>query len=234
VGGFYLPDSMGSYTVGGDTFLVLANEGDAREWSAYDEQARVSNLQLNSTAFPNRSALQNSTTGIGRLRTTTAHGATDVKQIYTFGTRSFSIRTAAGELVWDSGDQFERKTAELYPQHFNASNSNNTFDDRSDDKGPEPEGIAVGEAYGRTFAFIGLERIGGVMVYDVTNPTSPTFADYVNNRDFSKPVTDVASGDLGPEGLIFIAPESSPNGKPLVVVANEVSGTTTIFQLDLK
>jgi hypothetical protein len=240
VSGFYLPDSIGSYQVGGQTFLVLANEGDSREWIKDEEEIRVSNskFKLDPSRFPGASSLKNESTGIGRLRATKAQGDLDgdgdFDKIFSFGARSFSIRDAAGVLVWDSGDQFEQKTAALYPFHFNASNTNNTFDDRSDDKGPEPEGVAVGQAYGRTWAFIGLERIGGVMVYDVTNPRSPTFADYVNNRVLTKLVTDPDSGDLGPEGLIFIPAAESPNGKPLVVVANEVSGTTTIFQFDLK
>ena len=112
---------------------------------------------------------------------------------------------------------------------FNSNHEANKFDDRSDDKGPEPEGVAVGKAYGRTFAFIGLERVGGVMVYDVTNPASPRFVQYVNNRDFSQPVDSEAAGDLGPEGLLFISEEDSPTDQPLLVIGNEVSGTTTIY-----
>jgi hypothetical protein len=123
------------------------------------------------------------------------------------------------------------------PSHFNADNTENTFDSRSDDKGPEPEALTVGVAYGRTLAFIGLERHGGIAVYDVTNPATPALLDYVNNRNFSANLendavkTTPAARDLGPEGLIFISAANSPNGKPLVVAANEISGTTTIYEI---
>ena len=84
------------------------------------------------------------------------------------------------------GSDFERITAQRYPNNFNASNDDNSPEGRSDAKGPEPEGVTVGTLAGRPFAFIGLERIGGVMVYDVTNPQAPSFIQYVNFRDFTK------------------------------------------------
>ncbi|RYD79677.1 MAG: hypothetical protein EOP84_12740 [Verrucomicrobiaceae bacterium] len=117
---------------------------------------------------------------------------------------------------------------------FNASNTNNEFDNRSDDKGPEPEGVVAGKAFGRTYAFIGLERVGGVMVYDVTEPTAPEFVQYANFRDYTQATGTAGAGDLGPDGLLFIASEHSPNGKPLLVISNEVSGTTTIYEINKK
>jgi hypothetical protein len=168
----------------------------------------------------------------------------DFDALYAFGGRSFSIWDQYGKLVFDSGDAFERITAELFPEFFNSNNQQNqTFDNRSDNKGPEPEGITLAEIFGRTYAFIGLERIGGFMTYDITDPVNPFFVDYVNNRNFAvkfdldnegdpDPTLEqlAAVGDLGPEGLLFISPEDSPNGRPLLVLANEVSGTTTIYQ----
>jgi hypothetical protein len=93
--------------------------------------------------------------------------------------------------------------------------------------------LAVGKVSGRTIAFIGLERIGGVMIYDVSDPAQPVFQDYVNNRNFAADPEDELelAGDLGPEGLLFIKAEDSPSGAPLLVVANEISGTTTIYQV---
>ncbi|MBA4184825.1 MAG: hypothetical protein H0X49_12555 [Acidobacteria bacterium] len=114
---------------------------------------------------------------------------------------------------------------------FNAGNTNNTRDDRSDNKGPEPEGVTVGEAYGRNYAFIGLERIGGVLVYEISDPRSPIFVQYINNRNFMAATNTPAAGDLGPEGLHFISRADSPTNTPLLVVANEVSGTTTIYEV---
>jgi len=125
----------------------------------------------------------------------------------------------------------EQITALTHPDNFNASNTGSSFDNRSDDKGPEPEGVVLGEAFGATLAFIGLERIGGVMIYDVGDPTTPVFQDYVNNRNFDADPESPEAGDLGPEGLVFIHASDSPNGEPLLVVANEISGTTTIYQV---
>lgn len=116
--------------------------------------------------------------------------------------------------------------------YFNASNTNNSRDDRSDNKGPEPEGVTVGKAFGREYAFIGLERIGGVLVYDVSNPYMPEFVQYIYNRNFMAATNTAAVGELGPEGLHFVSGEDSTNGKPLLLVANEVSGTTTVYELN--
>jgi hypothetical protein len=151
--------------------------------------------------------------------------------LYTFGARSFSIWSETGEQVFDSGDAFERLTAARYPQHFNASNSNQNFDNRSDDKGPEPEGVTIASLWGRSYAFIGLERIGGVAVYELTDPAAPRFVDYVNVRTFTVPADSAAAGDLGPEGVLVIAEQDSPVGKPLLIVTNEISGTTRIFEI---
>lgn len=93
--------------------------------------------------------------------------------------------------------------------------------------------MTVAKLWGRTYAFIGLERIGGVMIYDVTNPYAPTFVQYLNNRDFSGQPGAPEAGDLGAEGLIVIEASKSPiRGVPLLVVANEVSGTTTVFRIE--
>ena len=176
------------------------------------------------------------TNNLGRLSVSSVDGDLDgdgdLDEIYSYGGRSFSIRDAAGNLIFDSGDQLERLTAALYPRNFNASHSNNTFDNRSTSKGPEPEGVALGKVAGRTLAFIGMERIGGVAVYDVTDPFDVGLLDYVNTRSFAGSFNFATSGDLGPEGLHFISADDSPNGKPLLVVANEISGSTVIFQVN--
>ncbi|MGA1133478.1 MAG: choice-of-anchor I domain-containing protein, partial [Prochlorotrichaceae cyanobacterium] len=200
--GVYQPDSIAAYTVNGQTYYITANEGDARnrpsdddilvdfpgEGDIFSEEARIKDLTLDPTAFPNAAELQADAV-IGRLNVTTKlgdiDGDGDYDQLFAYGGRSFSIWDSNGNLVFDSGDQLEQITATNYPNFFNASNSNNTFDNRSDDKGPEPEGVTVGKIGARTYAFIGLERVGGVMVYDVTVPTAPTFVQYLNDRDFT-------------------------------------------------
>jgi len=157
--------------------------------------------------------------------------------IYAYGGRSFSIYDAeTGEQVFDSGDDFETLTSEKYGDSFNNDNAENTGDDRSDNKGPEPEAIAVGEVNGKTYAFIGLERMGGIMVYDVSDPVSPSFVEYVSNRDITKQPDPTladfdANGDYGPEGFKFVSADHSPSGKPLLIVGSEVSGSTTFYEI---
>ena len=125
----------------------------------------------------------------------------------------------------------------MLPTNFNANHTSNTVDNRSDDKGPEPEGVTTAQIGGKVLAFVGLERIGGVAVYDVSDPYRPSFLSYENTRDFTKaPGQDattkvVSGGDLGPEGLIAIPASGSPTGLPMVAVANEVSGTVGLFNL---
>jgi hypothetical protein len=143
------------------------------------------------------------------------------ERIFIPGARSFSIRTAAGEFIYDSGEDFEKIIEARALPLFNSDGTPASFDTRSDNKGPEPESIVVGKVFGRTYAFIGLERAGGIMIYDVSDPFAPFFVDYVNT----------SPADLAPEGLFFIKAEDSPNGKPLVVVSHEISSTTTIFEI---
>ncbi len=159
-----------------------------------------------------------------------------IDKMLTFGGRSFSIwDTTDGSQVYDSADDFERITAERYGSDFNQSNDKLKAEDRSDNKGPEPEALTVGVINGHTYAFIGLERMGGIMVYDVSNPLNPNFIEYINNRDMTvAPAAGVDAGDLGPEGMEFVSAEQSPTGKPLLIVSSEVSGTTTFYNIDIQ
>jgi choice-of-anchor I-like protein len=224
--GIYQPDAIDTYRVGGVTYLVMANEGDTRAFTGFNEEVRVgsTNYLLDPAAFPTATTLKQPA-NLGRLTVTNATGDTDgdgdFDRILVPGGRSFSIRKANGDLVFDSGDDFEKITAAQVPASFNSNGAADTFDTRSDNKGPEPEGMVLGEAFHRTYAFIGLERTGGVMVYDVSNPFHPTFVQYVNT----------SPDDISPEGLLFIEEKDSPTGKPLLVVSHEISSTTTIFEI---
>jgi hypothetical protein len=233
VQGMYLPDAIDAYSAGGDTYLVTANEGDVREWGDYSEEARVEDLELCADAFPGHDAAELQTDdAIGRLKVTTTLGQTEAgcyEDLYSFGGRSFSIWSADGDLIFDSGAAFEETLAAVEAEHFNADHESNDIDDRSDDKGPEPEAVTVGTVGDRTYAFIGLERQSGIMVYDVTDPAAPDFVDYVTNRDYTAEPGAGTGGDLGPESIAFIAAEDSPNGSPMLAVGNEVSGTTTLW-----
>lgn len=240
--GMYMPDGVQSYTAGGQTYLVTANEGDAREWGDYVEVTRAKDIADNGygpvcASSPLAGKLGNS--DLGRLNVSIEGGfdaeAGCYQELYSFGARSFSIWSADGEQVFDSGSAFEEITAAAVPEFFNSNHSASNLEGRSDDKGPEPENVTIGELSGRTYAFIGFERIGGIMVYDITDPTAPTFVTYANNRDFSQSVEDGGdlsrAGDLGPEGIVFVPAEDSPTGTPVVVTGNEVSGTTTVFEI---
>jgi DNA-binding beta-propeller fold protein YncE len=234
--GMYQPDSIARFERNGATYLVTANEGDSRDWKGFSEEKRVAELKLDPAAFPNAEELRKPE-ALGRLRVTNQLGDTDgdgvFKALYAFGARSFSVWDSEGRLVWDSGDQLERLVAERLPDHFNANHANNkSRDDRSDDKGPEPEGVAVAVVGGVPYAFIGLERIGGVVVYSLADPRQPRFIDWVLNRDFKVEAKEAAAGDLGPEGLMVIPAENAPGGKPILVVTNEVSGTTTLYAIE--
>lgn len=232
--GMYQPDAIASFQWFGLTFLITANEGDAREYDGLEEEERVKDLTLDPTAFPDRDVLRLDA-NLGRLNVTNAFGDWDndgdQDALFSLGSRSFSIWTTNGRQVYDSGDDLEQRTATVFPLNFNASNTDNVLDSRSDSKGPEPEAVTVARVFGRQYAFIGLERIGGVMIYDLTLPFYPRFVGYENNRDFTQDPEDGVPGDLGPEGIIVIDAHDSPTNRPLLVTANEISGTTTIFEI---
>lgn len=228
--GMYQPDAIASFVVDGTMYLVTANEGDARDYTGFNEESRVASLDLDDTVFPNEAALKNNAS-LGRLTVTNTLGKggdADFEEIYVFGGRSFSIRATDGTLVYDSGNLLEIITAQSRPAFFNsdgsvlANGTAATFDTRSDNKGPEPEAAVTGVIDGTPYAFIGLERTNGVMMFDVSLPAAPRFVQYL-----------VSPGDVGPEGLQFISAADSPNGRPLVLVSSEISGTVTIMEVSL-
>jgi len=232
--GMYLPDAIGRFSSRGKTFLVTANEGDARDYDAFAEEERIGSLDLDPTAFPDAAALQNNA-ALGRLNVTLTRGDTDgdgdFDALYSFGGRSFSIWDSRGQLVHDSGDALERITAAAFPDFFNSDNTENNFDNRSDNKGPEAEGLTLANLWGRTFLFLGLERIGGIAVFDVTDPYDPELVVYENPRDFLGDPEAGTAGDLGPEGLIVVQARIGERREPVLVVGNEVSGTTAAFRI---
>lgn len=297
--GMYLPDAIAAYDVAGQTYVVTANEGDAREYfdesittaaacdaaggfdfdaddgclifidefdieDLLDAGATIDLPQADILNLPDATgdgaltvADLNTDETLARYAVTTANGETagcDItdgqafangtspcvfEALYGYGARSFSIfNVDTQQLVFDSGSDFESITAQRLGSDFNSDNDENgSGDSRSDAKGPEPEAVALGVIGGRTYAFIGLERVGGIMVYDVSVPDAAQFVQYVNPRDFSiADVEDPAVADtidLGPESIEFISAEDSPTGAALLAVGNEVSGTVTILQVDV-
>jgi hypothetical protein len=229
---FFIPDALAQFSRNNLTYLITANEGDEREYSALNERSSVSSLTLDAGAYPNAAMLKESH-ALGRFRATNKNGDTDgdgdIDQIHGVGSRSFSIWNAStGALVYDSGDLMERYIANhpTWSKIFNSDSEENKFKARSRSKGPEPEGVAIAEFGSHTYAFVAAERIGGVFVFGLDNPVNPEFIDYVNTRNDS-----VHGGDLGPETLAFVKPQNSPDGMPYILVANEISGTVSVFEI---
>jgi DNA-binding beta-propeller fold protein YncE len=240
--GMRQPDAIAAFEVNGTSYLLTANEGDAREYGTTAnpgliEAVRAGNAAyvLDPTAFPNAALLKNNNV-LGRLNVTNKLGDTDgdgdFDEIYAFGGRSFSIYNAStGAEVHDSGNLLERVTSTdaTYGAIFNASNGFGEAPvrkDRSDDKGPEPEGVTTGRIGNNLYAFVSMERVGGVMVFNINNPATPVLELYMNNRSLT-----AGTGDLGPEGIVFIAAADSPTGQPLLLLANEVSSTVAVYSI---
>jgi hypothetical protein len=225
--GLYQPDAIASFSINGKAYYITANEGDSRDYPGFNEEVRVgaSGYVLDPTKFSKAATLKQDA-NLGRLTVTKATGDTDgdgdFDRIESFGARSFSIWDASGKQIFDSGDQLEQITAAKVPTLFNSDGTAASFDTRSDNKGSEPEGVVIGVINNRTYAFIGLERTGDVIIYDVTTPTQPQFVQYLNTPE-----------DIGVEGLTFISAADSPTGKPLLVTAAEVSKTVSVFEIDL-
>ena len=228
--GIRMPDGVALYSVDGVDYIVTANEGDSREWGDYlNEDER--DFGDGQTSPSGKITAENSgLTGKVVFFDSSDYDGLDSGLDYVFGGRSFTVfRADKSGLteIYDSGSDFEAKTAEYIPENFNCSNDDKSLDDRSGKKGPESESITVGTVGERTYAFIGLERVGGVMVYDITDPAETVYVNYINSRDFSE---DIA-GDDSPEGLCFIPAADSADGNAYLLAACEVSGTVAAYEL---
>ncbi len=219
VKGIYMPDAIAAISLNNTAYYLTANEGDAR-----DEDVRIKDLTLDLASFPNAAMLQTDSQ-LGRLdaQSNLGIGPMGHQELFVYGGRSFSIWDAnTGNQVFDSGSEIAMKVAELTPALFNANNASAAdFDERSDNKGAEPEGITTATVNGQAYAFVGLERVGGVMVYNISNPALAAFESY-------QPATD---GDVAPEGLLFIPASDNGLNQNLLLVSYEDTGTIGIFRL---
>lgn len=258
--GMFQPDAVAVARLGGNDYLFTANEGDAREYpclmGGLDSKAiEAEDVRYGSNGT--NAALKTDAT-LGRLTVTpftpaTVTGTkvtstTAVADAYSFGARSFSVWRAPtfdgvfpAERVYDSGNFIEKKVLEINGGFFNAdwnisTGVANLQDTRSDNKGPEPEGIAYGKAFGKHWVVVGLERDGGIMLFEVSNPADPQFAQYISSTDWAGAQYSMLkpAGNISPEGILFIEAKNSPTKKPLVIVSYEVSGTVAIFELSGK
>lgn len=231
---YYMPDAIATFRKDGINYIVSANEGDEKEYTGLVERTTVgaSTYKLDSAKFPHADMLKLSH-NLGRFRVTNLNGDTDgdgdFDEIYSVGSRSFSIFNADNKtIVYDSKDDFEQITSKdtNFSKVFNADNEANGVKVRSRAKGPEPEGLVLANINNKLYSFVGLERTGGVMVYDISNPTAPKYVDYQNPRN-----QETFEGDNGPEGIIYISNKQSADGKHYIVVANELSGSLGVYEI---
>ena len=210
-------------------FIISANEGDSRirptdddilpppndeEGDIFNEEDRVEDVVLDPTKFPDASIQDDDK--LGKLKITNTLGDVDgdgdYDELYSFGTRSFTIRNgSSGKIVYESGKKLEEF---LLEQEFSLYD-----DSRSDDKGTEPESVTTGKIGPRTLAFVALERADALVIVDVTHPSSPIYLQVLHTGD-------------APEGVLFIPKHESPINKSLVVTSCEGDGTVQVFSFD--
>jgi 2',3'-cyclic-nucleotide 2'-phosphodiesterase/3'-nucleotidase/5'-nucleotidase len=235
VWGMYQPDGIATFREDSHDFLVTANEGDPRDYFDFHEVVRIGDLATMGIdidlANPARNLIANELLGqleISRFAGD-SDGDDDLDRFVCLGTRSFAIWEIVDDslkLIFDSGSDFEQTITQLASERFNAdSTADSQPDVRSPIRGPEPENIALFELSGKRIVAIGLERAGGAMLYDISRPHEPVFLDYL------PPHESGGLMDLAPEGLLAIPAVHSPNGKPLLILCNEGSGTMTAYEL---
>ena len=209
--GMYMPDAIAYYNYNGKPYLFTANEGDSREYTAFIEMKRAGTVTFDPTNFPTAATLKTDA-NLGRLNITTTLGDTDgdgdFDALYSLGARSFSVWDATtGAQVFDSKNELDKKATEL-----------KIYDDgRSDDKGVEPESIAIGRVGSKTIAVVGMERADAFAIYDITTPTAPVFIKMYKTGD-------------APEGIIFIPASKSPINQSLIVISSENDGLVKIYK----
>lgn len=245
--GIRMPDGVAYFSIAGNDYIATANEGDAREWCDYlnEDERDFGDGDVSPTG-----AITAENSGLdGKVvfLVSDDYDGLDDGIDYLYGGRTmtiFRVDDNGLEEVFTTADDAERITYSYLPEYYNASNDNAVLDDRSGKKGPEAEAVTVGEVNGRIYAFLALERTGGIMVYDVTDPENSKYVNYINTRDFTSIVSGseiyedgeldkwVTGGDVAPEGLAFVSAEDSPSGEALLIAAFEVSGTVAVYALN--
>lgn len=252
--GMRMPDAIAATQIDGETYILTANEGDDRgDWDEVElgpigDAARIGDIRDGVVTYANPETGETVSVsftaeletyldslpddGLDRLKISIFDGVNDngeIETMHAYGSRSFTIFDLDGNVVFDSGAQFEQLLSVFAPERFNnddgeiiSPDPDGEVDNRSDAKGPEPEAIEIGQIGDTTLAFIGLERTGEVMIYDISNPENAKFLDFIDGR---------ATGNFSPEIIEFIAPEDSATGEAQIAVAYEVSGSTAVFDL---
>ncbi|MGY6648409.1 choice-of-anchor I family protein [Wenyingzhuangia sp. IMCC45574] len=214
---FYQPDAIDYFEIDGNGYIITANEGDAREYNGspgFVEESRLSDIDINTDspifdvdeldiAPADRAAFIDKiqkNENLGRLKITLVNGkrGSGYDRIYSYGARSFSIWNTNGKQIYDSGNELALLSLNQFGSYP---------DNRSADKGTEPEAVTTFKDGDTTFAVIGLERSGDVLVYNISNVNAPIFLQRLKNTS--------------PEGLLIVDAANSPNGKTLLIVSNE-------------
>lgn len=220
-----MPDQIAVFGSGGRVYIVSADEGDARaEWdstqSPLADHARAGDLESYGRA-------RGVGAGLARLKVCAFTGDADgdgvIETLTALGARSVSVYDADRmSLLGDTGDQLERAILAAAPEWFNADSSAGApARGRSDDRGPEPEGIAIGVVNGVRIAFVSIERPGGIAMVSLSSAASP--------RVMHVEMT-AARGDFAAEGLLFLGSEESPSGEPMLLAAFEGSGGVRAYR----
>lgn len=238
------PDAIAGFKIGSGHYLLTANEGDAREYTCLNDDLRGSSLKVDSRRFPEWKTWS-ANAELGRIKVNPnagdRDGDGDIDTIHLRGSRSMTIYRN-GVPIWDSGKLLEDiQTSAFGVANINGSHAlsadkttvNYTPQDRSDDKGSEPEGVAVGMVGNSRIAILGLERMSALVVFDVSTPREPTFLKWIQMLP-TTPTPAAQATAWSPEGVIFIPAEKSPNGKALFITSYELSGSLSIHQIEEK
>jgi hypothetical protein len=236
------PDAIAGFTLGSGQYFVTANEGDAREYTCLNDDLRGSALKVDAKRFPDWKILSGSA-ALGRAKVNPTigdkDGDGDIDTIHLRGSNSMTMYRN-GLVIWDSADLLDQiQTQAFGVANINGSHSwssdkstmNYVGQDRSDDKGAEPEGVAVGMVGDRRIAILGLERMTALAIFDITNPGNPVFQEWLQMLPTkATPAKDVKH--WSPEGIVFVPANKSPSGKALIITSYELSGSLSIHQIE--
>jgi hypothetical protein len=236
------PDAIAGFKMGSGNYFITANEGDAREYTCLNDDLRAASLKVDPRRFADWKTLSGSA-ALGRAKVNPNNGDRDgdgdIDTIHLRGSNSMTMYRN-GLPIWDSAELLDKiQTTAFGVANINGSHSlssdkatmNYVGQDRSDDKGSEPEGVAVGMVGDRRIAVLGLERMTALAVFDITQPRIPVFIEWLQMLPTkATPAKDVKY--WSPEGIVFVPADKSPSGKALIITSYELSGSLSIHQIE--
>lgn len=254
---YYQPDSIKTININNHDYIITANEGDSfsytfgkDEWEEFDrgEDVRDDGRLGNSISNDLEDQL-NSDPDLGRLQISVVDDLDsngNIERVNFYGARGISIFDAETlSLIYDSGDEIERKMAVYYPEVFNGNTKcddagvdkpSDSFDGRSDNQGPECESLETGNLNGKTVLFVGIDRSAAIAIYSFApGSVIPTFESIYRaggvDDTFENLLNGENLGDLDPEDLKFVPASDSITNTPLLFVTSTVSGTISVYEV---